>query len=66
MLALYVVGAMVYVFRIPERFWPGAFDYAFHSHMNWHLFVVVAMVMNFQGLLALMQWRLDAGRVCSI
>ncbi|KAJ1553521.1 hypothetical protein HK096_007509 [Nowakowskiella sp. JEL0078] len=24
---LYVIGALVYVFRVPERWWPGKFDY---------------------------------------
>ena len=30
--ALYIVGAVLYALRVPERHFPGKFDYFFHSH----------------------------------
>lgn len=36
----YGCGIFFYLSRIPERFWPGKFDYFLQSHMNWHLCVV--------------------------
>jgi adiponectin receptor len=52
--ALYLVGAFVYVRRIPERWWPGAFDIWGHSHQFWHLFVFFAAVAH--GLVRRRHW----------
>jgi len=38
MLGYYLVGFVVYTLRVPERFWPGRFDYWLHSHQWWHVF----------------------------
>jgi adiponectin receptor len=53
---VYVVGAVVYASRIPERWCPGAFDYIGGSHNLWHfavlggiLFHYVAMQEFFSG-----------------
>ncbi|KDN47139.1 HlyIII-domain-containing protein [Tilletiaria anomala UBC 951] len=40
--ALYVVGALLYVFRVPERFAPGRFDYIGASHQIFHVFILLA------------------------
>ncbi len=32
-----VVGVVFYVTHIPERWWPGRFDFGVHSHVIWHL-----------------------------
>jgi len=46
--ASYVIGALVYLSRIPERWFPGRFDYSLgNSHVVWHYFTIVA---------ALFQW----------
>jgi adiponectin receptor len=37
----YVGGAMIYKFKIPERFYPGKFDIWFSSHAIWHVFVLL-------------------------
>ncbi|CAA0370662.1 unnamed protein product [Arabidopsis thaliana] len=37
----YFVGATFYVSRVPERWKPGAFDMAGHSHQIFHVFVVM-------------------------
>eukprot|EP00955_Chlamydomonas_euryale_P007417 78739-Chlamydomonas_euryale.AAC.6 len=38
--ATYVSGAMIYAFRVPERFFPGYFDLFFHGHQIFHVAVV--------------------------
>lgn len=42
-LAFYGLGFGFYASRWPERRWPGAFDYALHSHQLWHACVVAAV-----------------------
>ncbi|KAG8216869.1 hemolysin-III related-domain-containing protein [Butyriboletus roseoflavus] len=39
---LYIVGALIYANRIPERIAPGRFDYFFASHQIFHVCVVLA------------------------
>lgn len=36
---LLCIGLLSYFLRFPERLSPGTFDYWFHSHQFWHLFV---------------------------
>lgn len=38
----YVVGALLYAFRIPERFAPGRFDFFGASHQVFHVFILLA------------------------
>eukprot|EP00834_Sanchytrium_tribonematis_P006806 NODE_539_length_6273_cov_0.700194.p2 type:complete len:308 gc:universal NODE_539_length_6273_cov_0.700194:4916-3993(-) len=57
MLVCYVGGAAIYVYQVPERFAPGRFDYLFHSHQIWHVFVFVASVMFYCSSLDMMMWR---------
>ncbi|KAI8927277.1 hemolysin-III related-domain-containing protein [Entophlyctis helioformis] len=64
MIALYVVGAVIYANRIPECYFPGKFDYILHSHTIWHIFVVTAMWTLYAAVLAMMHWRLDADHTC--
>ena len=42
-LAFYGLGFAFYASHWPERRWPGAFDYALHSHQLWHVCVVAAV-----------------------
>jgi len=42
-LAFYGLGFGFYASHWPERRWPGAFDYALHSHQLWHVCVVAAV-----------------------
>ncbi|KAI1779509.1 HlyIII-domain-containing protein [Hypoxylon cercidicola] len=55
-LAVYVVGACIYASKVPERWFPGAFDYCGNAHNLWHfavlggiLFHYVAMQEFFSG-----------------
>lgn len=40
--AFYILGAIFYAARIPEKFSPGRFDIFFHSHQIFHILVVFA------------------------
>ena len=53
---LYVGGAMLYGFRVPERFFAGRFD-VFGSHAVWHLCVVGAALMHFVAVTEHRAWR---------
>ena len=35
-------AVLVYVSRIPERFWPGKVDYIGNSHLWWHIMIVIS------------------------
>lgn len=61
--AVYLLGAAVYATRVPERWKPGAFDLAFHSHQLFHVAVVVAACIHYKATLVLMRWR-DATGGC--
>jgi len=39
---LYIAGAVIYTTRCPECCCPGKLDYTWHSHVIWHLIVIVA------------------------
>ncbi|KAI0631080.1 HlyIII-domain-containing protein [Trametes polyzona] len=49
--AMYIVGALLYANRIPERLSPGTFDYFFASHQIFHFFVVGAALAHYAGVL---------------
>lgn len=61
---LYAIGAMFYVQRIPERWKPGAFDIAGHSHQIFHVFVVAGALAHAAATLAIMDWR-QGSPICS-
>ncbi|KAJ9080288.1 hypothetical protein DSO57_1026635 [Entomophthora muscae] len=46
----YILGALVYGLRIPERWFPGYFDFWFHSHQIFHVFVVAAAIIHYVGM----------------
>ncbi|KAL8136955.1 hypothetical protein V2J09_002956 [Rumex salicifolius] len=53
----YLTGTAFYVSRVPERFKPGWFDLAGHSHQIFHVFVVFGAVAHFGAGLVFLQWR---------
>lgn len=57
MAVLYAAGAGFYVTRIPEKWKPGAFDIAGHSHQIFHVFVVAAALAHCAATLVAMDWR---------
>ena len=63
--AIYIFGAVLYATKIPERWKPGAFDVAFHSHQLFHIAVVIAAVVHYQASYTMMHWR-DATGGCMV
>ncbi len=61
MAILYIVGAVLYAARIPERLFPGRFDIWFQSHQIFHVFVVVAAYVHYHGITKLASYRLTLG-----
>ncbi|XP_045164934.2 adiponectin receptor protein-like [Mercenaria mercenaria] len=47
---LYIGGALMYAYRIPESLYPGKFDIWFHSHQIFHVCVIAAALVHFRGL----------------
>jgi len=44
--SLYIGGALIYVFQIPERWFPGKLN-SYSSHAVWHCFVVAAALSHY-------------------
>lgn len=64
--ALYVIGAMIYAGRVPERWAPGRFDLVGASHQVFHCFVVAAAVSHMYGLVVAFDWAHSrSGDVCT-
>mmetsp|Transcript_22874 Transcript_22874/g.16182 ORF Transcript_22874/g.16182 Transcript_22874/m.16182 type:complete len:102 (-) Transcript_22874:90-395(-) len=45
--AIYIIGALIYIFRMPERCSPGRFDLCGASHQIFHIMVVTACLMMY-------------------
>ena len=58
------LGAAIYALRVPERWYPGAFDLWFSSHQLFHLCVVAAALVHYGGVRTLLDWR-DSSGGCS-
>lgn len=64
---IYSVGMVLYLFKIPECFFPGKFDLTLSSHQLWHFFVLCAAVVQyFTSISAFELWRVtgSAGGEC--
>lgn len=55
--AFYAIGALVYATRVPERWCPGKFDIAGHSHQLFHVLVVAGAYTHYQAGLVYLRWR---------
>ncbi|XP_066251804.1 adiponectin receptor protein isoform X1 [Euwallacea similis] len=62
---LYIVGAMLYALRVPERWFPGKFDIWFHSHQIFHVFVLGGALVHFHGISEMAMHRVTIGQ-CEI
>lgn len=51
-LTVYVVGACLYASKVPERFWPGGFDYIGGSHNIWHAAVLMGIIFHYSAMLS--------------
>ena len=50
-LCVYVVGAVIYATHIPERWFPGAFDYVGGSHNIWHIAVLGGILFHYTAMI---------------
>lgn len=55
--AFYGLGVLVYATRIPERWMPGKFDIAGHSHQLFHVLVVAGAYTHYRAGLVYLRWR---------
>jgi adiponectin receptor len=46
-LVVYLTGACLYAMKIPERWWPGMFDYVGGSHNIWHVAVLGGILFHY-------------------
>jgi adiponectin receptor len=53
----YGLGSLFYATRIPERWMPGSFDIAGHSHQIFHILVVCGAYMHYKAALLYIEWR---------
>ncbi|KAM6564140.1 hypothetical protein CsatB_024138 [Cannabis sativa] len=53
----YGLGALIYATRIPERWMPGKFDIAGHSHQLFHVLVVAGAFTHYRAGLVYLKWR---------
>ncbi|GAX73700.1 hypothetical protein CEUSTIGMA_g1152.t1 [Chlamydomonas eustigma] len=63
--ATYISGAVIYAYRVPERWFPGKFDLWFHSHQIFHIAVVAGALIHYKACLLLLEWR-DASGGCAV
>ncbi|XP_047322292.1 heptahelical transmembrane protein 1-like [Impatiens glandulifera] len=61
MAVFYLTGTGFYVSRIPERFKPGWFDLAGHSHQIFHVFVVLGALAHYGAALIFLEYREKVG-----
>ena len=47
---VYLAGACLYAGKVPERFWPGAFDYVGGSHNIWHFAVLGGILCHYRAM----------------
>ncbi|KAJ2983276.1 hypothetical protein NUW58_g6278 [Xylaria curta] len=50
-LLVYVIGAFVYASKVPERWFPGAFDFFGNAHNLWHLAVLGGIIYHYIAML---------------
>ncbi|XP_073018697.1 heptahelical transmembrane protein 4-like isoform X1 [Primulina eburnea] len=53
----YGIGALIYATRVPERWMPGIFDIAGHSHQLFHIMVVAGAYTHYRAGLVYLRWR---------
>ncbi|CAG0897950.1 unnamed protein product [Darwinula stevensoni] len=58
---LYIMGALCYASRIPERFFPGKCDIWFQSHQIFHVLVIAAAFVHYHGISEMAMYRLTTG-----
>lgn len=61
---VYFVGALIYASHVPEKWWPGLFDYAGGSHNLWHLAVLGGILFHYAAMMELYQGAFRRASEC--
>lgn len=64
---VYLTGAIIYASQVPEKWWPGLFDYAGASHNIWHLAVLGGILFHYTAMMEFFQGafqRAESGGCC--
>ncbi|XP_030371323.1 adiponectin receptor protein isoform X1 [Scaptodrosophila lebanonensis] len=62
---LYILGALLYALRVPERWFPGKFDIWFQSHQLFHVLVIAAAFVHYHGISEMAMYRVTVGE-CAV
>lgn len=62
---LYILGAIIYALRVPERWFPGKCDIWFQSHQIFHVLVLAAACVHYHGISEMAMHRMMVGE-CDI
>ena len=66
-IAVYVVGAVVYAMKVPEKFIPGWFDYFGGSHNIWHFAVLGGILFHYSAMYEMFSGAFErAENECSV
>lgn len=63
-ICVYLVGAVIYASHVPEKWWPGLFDYAGASHNIWHLAVLGGILFHYTAMMELYQGAFTRASEC--
>jgi len=47
--ASYIFGVCIYMWRFPEKYWPGKFDFWGNSHNIFHVNVIIGVIFHYMG-----------------
>ena len=53
----YIIGALLYIVRFPEKYFQGKFDYFGSSHQLFHIFVLFGATFHYFGSLDAYNYR---------
>eukprot|EP00794_Sanderia_malayensis_P016884 gene16884-18590_t len=53
------LGVLLYISKLPERFYPGCFDYVGCSHQWWHVIVLCALLWYHHSAFTLIKYRVS-------
>lgn len=57
--ASYIIGAIMYINRIPEKYFPGKFDFFGSSHQIFHFLIVCGVIFHYIGCLDAYYYRVN-------
>ncbi|XP_055384897.1 adiponectin receptor protein-like isoform X2 [Condylostylus longicornis] len=63
---LYILGALFYALRVPERWFPGKCDLWFQSHQIFHVLVIAAAFVHYHGITEMAMYRITVGECSAV